>query len=409
MRKVFSILSILILGLVLVACDNVPSEKETVKLSVWASELDQELTQDLIDGFKEHYADDANFEITLAGVSEADTKDEVLKDIEAAADVFAFADDQLNDLLAADALQEILDKPADVIAANGGADSGSVQAASRNGKLYAYPMTADNGYFLFYDGSVYTEEDVKTMDGILAKAKADGTKMTMAINNGWYLYSFFAGAGLTVLHDGVKNTANWNKAPDGINVLKALIDIDAHDGFVALADNEFPAGIKAGTISAGVNGVWNASEAKEAWGENYRATKLPTYTLNGEQVQMSSFAGYKLVGVNKTSRETGWAMKLANWLTNEESQIARFEARGLGPSNVNAASSDEVKANPAISALAMQSAFATVQDVGGNYWGPSEALGNNIVDKNLNSDSTDAELQAALDETVAGINAADID
>ena len=48
----------------------------------------------------------------------------------------------------------------------------AVAAASVNDTLYAYPMTADNGYFLYYDKNYPTEEDVQTMDGLLAAAGA---------------------------------------------------------------------------------------------------------------------------------------------------------------------------------------------------------------------------------------------
>ena len=68
--------------------------------------------------------------------------------------------------MAAGALQEILLNPEDVKSRN---LTGSVEAATMDGKLYAYPMTADNGYFLYYDKSVLSEDDVKSMDTLLAK------------------------------------------------------------------------------------------------------------------------------------------------------------------------------------------------------------------------------------------------
>ena len=410
MRKLFSIMSILMLALVLVSCGGEKdNDKKTVKLDVWASDLDQDFTKELVESFKEHYKDEANFNISVSPVSEADTKDEVLKDIEAAADVFAFADDQLNDLLSAKALQEVLEKPEEIIEANGGLGSGAIDAASRDGKLYAYPMTADNGYFLFYDKSVYTEEDVKSLDAMLARSVEKKTKLTMDIGDSWYLYSFFQGAELDMYFDGEKNISNWNKDPEGVNVMKAIIDLANHNGYVHMDNAGFMGALKDGTVSAGVNGVWNAEVAQDAWGENYAATKLPTFTLDGEQVQMSSFAGYKLIGVNNTSKETGWAMKLSNWLTNEDSQLKRFEKRGLGPSNVNVAADEKVLANPAISALLLQSEFATVQNVGDSYWDPAAALGTSIAQKVLNKASTVQELQAALDLAVEGITKKDIE
>ena len=61
-----------------------------------------------------------------------------------------------------------------IIAAN---SAGAINAATYDGVLYGYPMTADNGYFLYYDKSVLTEEDVQTLDGILAAAEKAGKKV----------------------------------------------------------------------------------------------------------------------------------------------------------------------------------------------------------------------------------------
>ncbi len=420
MKKLLLLLVALAFGIGLIGCTEtttVPTTEgtttlEEVSLVVWASELDQTLMQSMIDSFEEEYADEAIFDITLGAVSEANAKDEVLTDIEAAADVFVFADDQLNELYTASALQEVVVDTADIIAANGGENAGSVQAASRDGKLYAYPMTADNGYFLFYDSSVYSETDVLTLDGILAAAAADGSQFTMQINNGWYLYSFFQGAGLSLTYDGSVNTCNWDDATTsvtGAQVTNAIIEMANNSAYVNLTDAEFVTGVNDGSISAGVNGTWNASVAEAAWGDNYAATKLPTFDIDGTAYQMSSFAGYKLVGVNATSEYSYWAMKLAEWFTNEDNQILRFESRGLGPSNVNAAASESVMSNPAIAALAQQSAYATVQNVGGNYWSPTETFGNLIVNGGLSSSSTAAEIQAALDTMVAGIEASSVE
>jgi len=387
---------------------TVPTTLEQVSLTVWASELDQELMQSMIDAFKVEYAAEAIFDIALGSVSESNAKDEVLTDIEAAADVFVFADDQLNELYIGGALQEVVENTSAIIAANGGANSGSIQAATRGGKLYAYPMTADNGYFLFYDKSVYTTTDVLTLDGILAAAQADGSKFTMQINNGWYLYSFFKGAGLTLSYDGTVNTCDWDSAshtPAGADVVRSIIAMANHTAYINLTDAEFVTGLNDGSITAGVNGTWNAAVAEAKWGDNYAATKLPTFEVDGTDYQMGSFAGYKLVGVNATSDYTYWAMMLAEWFTNEENQILRFESRGLGPSNVNAASSASVMTNPAISALALQSAYATVQNVGGTYWSPTETFGNLIVSGGL---TLEGDIQTALETMVSGVEAGQV-
>ena len=377
---------------------------EEVSLRVWVGDnADIDWINTVIANFQAANPD-KTYKIEVGVQTEGDCSKVVLTDPTAAADVFTFADDQFNSLYNAGALQQVVIDPEAVIAAN---TPGSVTAATgADGNLYAYPATADNGYFMFYNKEYFTEDDVQTLDGMMAKAAEAGKKVGFPMSNAWYFYSFFKGAGLdmTVSEDGVTNTCNWNATDTpitGVQVVEALLAITSNPGFMEADSDPFVAGVKDGTIIAGVSGTWNANTAAEVWGDNYAATKLPTFTVNGEQVQMSSFAGFKLVGVNSYSENVGDAMDFAAFMTNEESQTLRFEMRSQGPSNINAAASDAVQANPAIAALAAQSAYADVQRVGQAYWDAAAALGKIIV----NGNPDNIELQTLLDNCVAGITA----
>lgn len=372
---------------------------DTVSLTVWASEEDQTLTTELLENFKAQYPD-VTFDIRLGSESESTAKDTILADVEAAADVFAFADDQINELVAAGALQPVAATYTYDVAGENLA--GSVEAATVNGTLYAYPMTADNGYFMFYDASVFTEDDVQSLEKMIEVADAAGKKIAMDISNGWYIYAFFQGAGydLTLNDDGINNSCTWNAA-GATDVAQAIIDLCATGVLVDLDDEQMATAIAEGTVVAAVNGTWRAETASDAWGENYAATKLPTFEVAGEAKQMSSYSGYKLIGVNPYSANVGWSMLLAEYLTNADSQAARFAARGLGPANATVAASAEVESNPAIAALAAQAAYATPQRVGNNFWTPAETLGQILASGN--PDGTD--LQTLLDTTVEGITA----
>ena len=371
---------------------------QDVTLTMWGAEEDQDLLREISDKFIEKYGNyGGKITINLGTQSESTAKDTVLTDPTAAADVYAFADDQLNELVKAGALQEVQLNADDVKSRNTPA---SVDAATVDGKIYAYPLTADNGYFMFYDKSFFTEDDVKSLDTMMEKAAAAGKKVSMDVANGWYLYSFYAGAGLnlSLADDGVNTVCNWNEAP-GADVTQAVIDICKNPGFIALKDEEFTGKLKDGTLVAGVNGTWRANDAAEVWGDNYAACKLPTYTLNGEQVQMASFSGYKLIGVNPHSANVGAAMLLADFVTNEENEELRFKERAQGPSNINALAA---ASSPALTAVVAQSEYANLQRVGGNFWASAETLGSICV--NGNPDGTD--LQTLLDNCVAGITAA---
>ena len=370
---------------------------QDVTLTMWGAEEDQDLLREISDKFIEKYGNyGGKITINLGTQSESTAKDTVLTDPTAAADVYAFADDQLNELVKAGALQEVQLNADDVKSRNTPA---SVDAATVDGKIYAYPLTADNGYFMFYDKSFFTEDDVKSLDTMLDKAAAAGKKVSMDVANGWYLYSFYAGAGLNLglADDGVNTVCNWDEAP-GADVTQAVIDICKNPGFIALKDEEFTGKLKDGTLVAGVNGTWRANDAAEVWGDNYAACKLPTYTLNGEQVQMASFSGFKLIGVNPHSANVGAAMLLADYVTNEESETLRFQQRAQGPSNINALAA---ASSPALTAVVDQSEYANLQRVGGNFWASAETLGSICV--NGNPDGKDT--QTLVDDAVAGITA----
>ena len=240
---------------------------QDVTLTMWGAEEDQDLLREISDKFIEKYGNyGGKITINLGTQSESTAKDTVLTDPTAAADVYAFADDQLNELVKAGALQEVQLNADDIKSRNTPA---SVDAATVDGKLYAYPLTADNGYFMFYDKSFFTEDDVKSLDTMMEKAAAAGKKVSMDVANGWYLYSFYAGAGLNLglADDGVNTVCNWNEAP-GADVTQAVIDICKNPGFIALKDEEFTGKLKDGTLVAGVNGTWRANDAAEVWGDN---------------------------------------------------------------------------------------------------------------------------------------------
>ena len=406
-KYVFLLLSLGAL-LLLPACkEQTPSEsaapgRETVNLTVWGAEEDEALLQEIFASFQSRYDGEADFRITFQPESESHCKDALLGDLEGGADVFAFADDQVAALAAAGGLDPIED-PGTIRAAN---LSAAVEAASVAGVPYAYPLTADNGYFLYYNKAYFSEEDVQTLDRMLEIAAEAGRRVTMDWSSAWYVYAFFGNTGLEVglNEDGLTNYCTWNSAEGpitGVDVAQAMLNIAASPGFSNQTDEGFLAGVRDGSVIAGVSGVWNAVAIREAWGEDAGAAKLPTYTCKDRQVQMASFSGCKLIGVNAYSKHPEWAARLAEWITSEENQRLRFERRGQGPANTSAAESPEVQAAPAIAALLAQSEFSQIQRVGGKFWDPVAEFAGNMARGNPSG----ADLQAQLDHLVEGVTA----
>lgn len=372
----------------------------TVSLTVWGAEEDQALLNEIVDSFKKEYGSQAQFDITVAAQSESDCKDVLLGDLEGGADVFTFVDDQLMSLVAAGALEPVDNadeiKKADL--------EESVSACTVNDTLYAYPLTADNGYFMYYDKSVFSDADVASLDQMLSVAAAANKKVTMDWSSGWYLYSFFGNTGLEfgLNDDGISNYCNWNAndtAIKGVDVAGAMLAIAANPGFLNTTDDGFIAGVQDGSVAAGISGVWSAQNIEAAWGANYGVVKLPTYTCAGQQVQMSSFTGYKMMGVNAYSEHKEWALKLADWFTNEDNQMLRLEERDQGPSNINAAASEQVKKVPAIQAVIDQAQYGKLQRVGNSFWDAATEYGNLMATGN----TAGADPQEVMDTLVSGI------
>ena len=380
--------------------DSGGAETERVELTVWGAEEDTELMSRIIESFRASYQDQAELQITFQAQGESACKDALLGGLEEGADVFTFADDQLNALAAAGAVDPI--ENADEIRSSN--LTSAVEAASVGNTLYAYPLTADNGYFLYYNKQFISEEQAATLDGILEAAAANGRQFVMDWSSAWYVYSFFGNTGLQIglNDDGITNYCTWNKADGdirGLDVAQAMLRIAGNPGFANRTDTDFLDGVRSGSVIAGVSGVWNAVAVEEAWGENAGAARLPTYTCADRQIQMASFSGCKLIGVNAYSSHPEWAARLAEWITNEENQRLRFEMRGQGPANITVADSAEIQQSPAIAALLEQSEFSQLQRVGGKFWDPVSLFAGNMAAGNPSGQ----DLQEQLDQMTAGV------
>ncbi|MBQ6182074.1 MAG: extracellular solute-binding protein [Ruminococcus sp.] len=381
---------------------NSSKKREKVTLNVWKME-DEALLQEMADDFIEHYKDDADIEIILGNKPEHSMTEYIQENPDDSADILYFADDQLDQLYNAGYLLPIENKD-EIIEANGGRYTEVISCVVRELKLCACPITAGNGYFLYYNAKYLNESDVQSMDKILEVAEKNGKYFAMDWSSGWYTYSFFGGAGLKAEANpgGTFNYCDWNSTENkykGVDVAGAMLDISSSKGFKSI--DSFIDGATDDSIIAFVGGQWDYENLLAVWGDDLRATKLPTYTVNGDQVQMSGFMGYKYVGVYSGTDYPDWAVKFAEWVSNYDNQVKRFEVTGECPSNVDAMKADEVQASPAVVALGEQSAFSVRQNVTDAYWTPSSLLGSTLAAGNPDN----RDLQELLDEVTAEINA----
>ena len=371
----------------------------TYDITMWVSEKEgvAELTLQQIDAFEAAYPGIV-INASIEGVTEADAGSKVVADVATAPDIYCFAQDQLARLVQAAALAGPAGDVAAMIAAEN--DAGSVAAASVAGTLYAYPMTADNGYYMYYDTSIISEEDAESLEAIIAACEANNVKFRYALENAWYNASFFFA---TSCHSQwtMNEAGEFTSVDDDFNSEAGLA---AMKGMQKLAqstcyDSNADIFTDAGVV---ITGTWNADAAAEHFGENLGATDLPSFEVDGQSYHLGSFTGNKLMGVKPQAdaKKAAVLSLLAQFLTNEECQNQRFTAFQWGPSNLNSQASDAVQANISLAAFAKQSAYGVPQgQIHGSWWDIAKVLGADA--KNATSD---ADLQAALDSYKAAID-----
>ena len=396
MKKILSL--VLALAMMLSLCSFASAEGYDGEVKVWVAEATVEFTKAQVEAFKAANPEYANMTVTIQPVGEGDAASNMLTDVESGADRYVFPQDQLARLVAAGALEVVYEENVPTIVAEN--DAGSVAATMLGETMYAYPMTSDNGYFLYYDKSVVT--DPTDLLKVLADCEAAGKNFYMEINNGWYNPSFFFGAGCTLTYDtddtGAFVGINCDYASEnGLKALKSMIKVAQSPAFVngSSASN-------ATNIGAIVDGTWDAANLQGILGENYAAAKMPT--IDG--YQMSGFGGFKLLGVKPQTDEAKLAAcdALALFLSSGEVQLARYNEVKWGPSNLTAQASEAVKADAALAALGEQLAFCIPQGQYPNeYWQLATALGDDIMADKLDN-MTDEQLMDVLTnfQTTAG-------
>lgn len=364
--------------------------KKTVTLTVWGAQEDQQMLKEMCDAYAKENTE-VSYKFNFGVLGEGNSSDKILNDVEAGPDIFNFPSDRINTFYAAGALARIGgDAETKVKAENaeGAVDAATVKVGGED-HLYAFPVTGDNCYFLYYDKSVFKDpKDLQSLDRILDVAEAAGKKVHFKINDdGWYLASFFF-ADEDLKYDVTYNdrmveekiTINFD-TEDGLDVMKSIRHYVNRDGLVAQTDDSkiiaafTPDKNGKREAAAAVSGTWNAATIKQLLGDDMGVCILPTVKIDGEDMRLSGFMGYKLMGVNGYSKNKGEATKLAAYLTNEQNQLKRFKDRGFAPTNKKAAATTEVMNDPVISVVLEQAAYNRSQkNVPSTFWTPMASL-----------------------------------
>ena len=372
---------------------------QSIKLTVWGPSEDQAKSDSWLPTMEKQFAKaHPEYKITWknAVVSEGDAGKTVKQDPSAAADVYMFANDQLGTLIDAQAIGEVSDDAKAQIKKQD--DDAIIKSVTgTDGKIYGVPFTG-NTYFMYYNKSKFSSDDIKSLDTMLQKGK-----VSFNLGNSWYLPAFYTGAGMTLFGKDSATAKDGVKMDSGAatDVTKYLVDLVKNPNFVV--DNDEGAGLAAmqnGTVDAIFSGTWSASDVKKALGDNYAAAQLPSFTTSGGKTyQMKAFYGSKAVAFNPNSKYPQAAAEFATYLGSTEAQKAHYTMRQIVPTDKSLAST--YKNDPAAVAqndtIANTSVLQPTIAAMGNFWDPCKTFGTAIVNGDVNAGNAQAKAQAWLD------------
>ncbi len=382
------------------------NEGTEINLTLWAPSKAMEVFQAEADKFADLFKDYFKVNITVAAQEEGDAAAQVILAPDKAADVFSFPSDQLNKLIDAQAINNADMFAEEIKAAN---TASSVDAATIDGKIYAYPETGDNSYFLCYDKRFVTDEQAKSLETILAACKDAGKKFTFDSGNGYFTCVYLYTGGVQTLgleEDGITQKFNDYNIDEAVATTKAFAELFAQykGTFENISTVGFADGVKTDptTVAAGVIGSWDVATVKSVLGDNAGFAILPTINVNGTDKQMINMFGYKFLGVNKNSKAPYAAQLLAFYLSGEECQQDRAEKLEWGPSNVAVQGSDFVQNNVAMKAILAQSEYSMPQvGIANTFWDPLAGLGKYVAEST--NDFSDAKVKEQVEACIANI------
>lgn len=327
--------------------DSETGKAEKIRLMVWSPSEDQskdsgEWLQNTCEEFaKLHPEWDITFVYGVA--DEATAATQVAQDPEASADVFMYANDTLTTMTDANALAKFGGKYREEIEKTNSEEV--LSSLIKDSELYGVPFTT-NTWFMYYDKSVFSEEDIKSLDEMLKKGA-----VAFPLTNSWYTPAFYIGNGCTLFGDGTDEAKGVDFSGEkAVSVTDYLVNLTANPNFKIDADGSGLAGLRDGSISAIFSGSWDANAVEEALGKNMGAAALPSFTLNGEQKQMMSYAGSKAVGVNPYSKNMVAAVELAVYLGSAEAQMTHYELGNVIPCNTELLADEKIANDPLVSA-----------------------------------------------------------
>ena len=375
----------LLASLSLSACST--NSSNNIELTVWTSQEDQKDQDAWLQTMQAWFEEDhpeLNITWHNSVVPAGSAVDTVGQDPAAAADVYQFANDQLGTLMSAGAVGQLSDKGEAML--KGYAEESLLNSVKGPDDQYYGLPYEPNTWFVYYDKSKLSSEEVNSFDLMLEKAK-----VSFPLSNSWYMPAFYAATGTTFFgEDGLDEEAGIQPGDKAADVTKYLVNLVHNPNFIN--DND---GAGLGSLGKGVDvvfsGAWDSENAKKALGDNLGVAMVPMFNIDGQDTQMKAFAGSKAIAYNPHTKYPREAAMFAEFLASAESQKVHYEKNGVIPADKNLASDETISADPVAIALIqtvtngsiLQPTIKKMTD----FWDPAENFGRALLNREVTEEN----------------------
>lgn len=335
----------------------------TYDLKIWCAEEDEKMIWDMLDIYKSlHSKNTYNFKVETAGEDVVSSK--VTTDVNAAGDIFSFANDQLGILLNQRALYQIPNLYKDQIESQLDV---AITACSDKGNYYAIPYSYEN-CFLYYNKSLVSEDDVRSMEKLLQKS-IPGVEGNLGIDmqDSYYTTMFLYTAGMNIFGTTGTDESDIDFANENtIKGCKYIAWLNQDKLKDIQKDSQFNA-LKNKNVAAMISGPHMISQFKDALGDNFGVAMLPTIKLDGKDTQLISFSGVKMYGISnkpvnvRNAKTTQEACRLAAFLANSDNQQTRLSEREFCPTDFDLFQEANKSGIPTVEVVVNQSQYSKLK------------------------------------------------
>lgn len=366
-------------------------EKKTYKFTIWGSKADVSeengsWLKTRCNMFAAKYPDD---EVVFEFASYNDEKmiKKMEEDRDNAPDIFVFRSSQTDQLVENRLLTRLWGETEEyVISSN---TTSIANLAKYKEKVYGIPVSA-NPYVLYYDKRVFAQEDMKSLDTILAKGV-----LSYPLEDENYLQAFYDAQDVVEIpqedipEEGTDESGNADESQNTEDAQSTEDTQDTEDaqntedtqstGDVQEIENtqepagdttaaeevqealskeqvdawleEFRAnpnvlddtdgtagitGFQNGTVQAAVYDSSAYQQMKDILGDNLGVAALPVFTIDGMEKQMRCVVETWNIGVNPDCENFEMTIALATYLGSADSQQMRYDMSGVIPINLTA-------------------------------------------------------------------------